>query len=138
MAAERLKPALNRFPSPCPVPARARVDLTALPRPPYAWVWLRWPSGDLIPGNPPAGRWPFTTTKQFMQDVMRAGDVPPISEHDPPGRYELLWGTSVLDDEPVQTYRELGIEDNSELTLLFVPCSALTPESSRGSSRSTE
>ena len=100
-------------------------------RPPIAWVFLRWPSGASI-GGFPGRRRPFATTKQFMEDLVKNKAVPPISE-ERPGRYVLLWGTRVIDLEPDRCWWEVGLQGDSELTLVFLPARELTPASPRGS-----
>ena len=87
----------------------------------YVWVRLRWMSGEPI-----AGRFKVLSVEEFLikLDDGQYSGVPGCRDREVPGHYELVWGTMLLDpgDEHDDDYwfSELGVVNDTELTLLFV------------------
>ena len=88
-----------------------------------ALVHIRLPGGDLAPGdymNENNKIYYIRNTREFMSYIERGllEGIPVVEEW--MGYYRLRWGERVLDDGPDVFLRELGIEDNAELTLELV------------------
>ena len=95
------------------------------------WVRLRWVSGDRIefPWGPLC---PVETLERFVQDLDEGilPGVPALRDRPQRGRYELLWGHRLLEEGPDHWLKDIGIVNDTELTLVFVPDAP--PASPRG------
>ena len=97
------------------------------------FIWLRWFSGELNQWTKSSETQPFDTLKNFIEylDDGRCPGVPALWERAEEGRYKLLWGTRLLDEEKDGFHMDIGLADDDELTLIFVrdepPASSRVP-----------